>query len=65
MTSVAEADIGALFVNAREAVLARHTLIEMGYPQPKTPIQTDNSTSPGVINSNIQPRPRRTKAMNM
>ena len=31
--------------------------------QPKTPIQTDNSTACGVVNNKIQPR--RTKAMEM
>ncbi len=35
----------------------------MGHPQPKTPIQTDNSMGEGVINNKIQPK--RTKAMNM
>ncbi len=35
----------------------------MGHPQPKTPIQNDNSTAEGVINSKIQPK--RTKAMDM
>jgi hypothetical protein len=35
----------------------------MGHHQPKTPIQTDNSTALGVVNSNIQPR--RTKAMDI
>jgi hypothetical protein len=31
-------------------------LAELGHPQPKTPIQTDNSTAEGVINSKIQPK---------
>ena len=35
----------------------------MGHPQPKTPIQTNNSTAEGVINSKIQPK--RTKLMDM
>jgi hypothetical protein len=35
----------------------------MGHPQPKTPIQTDNSTAEGVINNKIQLK--RTKAMDM
>ena len=35
----------------------------MGHPQPKTPIQTDNSTAKGFINSKIQPK--RTKSMDM
>ena len=63
MSSASEAEIGVLYINAREAVPARHAQIEMGHPQPKTPMQTDNSTALGVINNNIQPR--RTKAMDM
>ena len=63
MSSAAEAEIGALFINAREAIPARMALIEMGHKQPKTPIQTDNTTALGVVNRNLQPR--RTKAMDM
>ena len=63
MSSAAEAEIGALFINAREAIPARTTLEEMGHPQPPTPMQTDNTTALGVVNRNLQPR--RTKAMDM
>ena len=63
MSSAAEAELGALFINAREAVHIRRILTEMGHPQPKTPIQTDNSTAEGVINNTIQPK--RTKSMDM
>ena len=35
----------------------------MGHPQPRTTIQTDNTTAEGVINNKIQPK--RTKAMDM
>jgi hypothetical protein len=63
MASAAEAEVAALFINAREAVHMRRILHEMGHPQPRTPIQTDNSTAEGVINSKI--RPKRTKAMDM
>jgi hypothetical protein len=63
MSSAAEAELGALFLNAKEAVYLRQILIEMGHPQPRTPIQTDNTTAEGVINNKIQPK--RTKAMDM
>ena len=63
MTSAAEAELGALYINAREAVYIRLILERMGHPQPPTPIQTDNSTAEGVINSKVQPK--RTKAMDM
>jgi hypothetical protein len=56
MSSAAEAKLGALYIDARKAVPQRHLLEEMGHPQPPTPIQTDNSTALGVVNSKIQPR---------
>jgi hypothetical protein len=61
VSSVAEAELGALFMNAREAVYLRCILAKMGHLLPKTPIQTNNSTTEGVINSKIQPK--RTKLM--
>eukprot|EP00956_Cyclotella_meneghiniana_P045361 scaffold364543_cov146-Cyclotella_meneghiniana.AAC.1 len=63
MSSAAEAELGALFMNAKTAVPMRKTLEELGHPQPLTPIQTDNSTAYGVINNKIQPKA--TKAMDM
>ncbi len=63
MSSAAEAEIGALFINAKEAVYIRNMLTEMGHPQPPTPIQTDNSTAEGFINNKIQAK--RTKSMDM
>jgi hypothetical protein len=63
MSSVAEAELGALYLNAQEAVYIRQILTEMGHPQPKTPIQTETLTAEGVVNNRIQPK--RTKAMDM
>lgn len=63
MSSAAEAELGALYLNAKEAVYLQQILDEMGYPQPKTPIQTDNTTGEGVINNKIQLK--RNKAMDM
>ncbi len=53
MSSAAEAELGALFINAKEAVHMQRILQEMGHPQPQTPLQTDNSTAEGVINSQV------------
>ena len=61
MASACEAEIGAMFVNAREAVPMRQTLHEMGHPQPKTPMQTDNTAAHQVVSNNVQPK--RTKSM--
>ncbi len=63
MSSAVEAELGALFLNAKEAVYLRQILTKMGHPQPCTPIQTNNTTAEGVINNKIQPK--QTKAMKM
>ena len=55
MTSAAEAELGALYINAREAVYIRNILEAMRHPQPRTPVQTDNSTAEGVVNNKILP----------
>jgi hypothetical protein len=53
MSSAAEAELGALFINAIEAMHMQRILSEMGHPQPQTPIQTDNLTREGVINFQV------------
>jgi hypothetical protein len=63
MASAAKSELATLFVTAREMIPHRQTLIAMGWPQPKTPIQTDNSTAIGVTNKTIVPR--RAKMMDM
>jgi hypothetical protein len=63
MSLAAEAELGALYVNARKAISQCQLLEEIGHPQPPTPMQTDNSTALGVVTSNIWPR--QTKAMDM
>ena len=63
MSSAAEVELGALFLNATEAVYLHQILTEMGHQQPQTPIQTNNTTAEGVINNKIQPKC--TKAMDM
>jgi hypothetical protein len=44
-SSAAEAELGALFLNAKEAKMMRLTLQELDHPQPATPIHIDNSTT--------------------
>ena len=53
MASAAEAELSALYLTAREMVPLRNTLVEMGWPQPNSPIQTDNSTAVGFTNDTI------------
>ena len=61
--SAAEAELGALFVNAKDARIIRLTLEEMGYPQPRTPIHVDNTTVTGIVNNTI--KRQRSRAMEM
>ena len=63
MSSAAEAELGALFINAKTAVPIRKTLKEMGHPQLLTPIQTDNKTAEGLINNKITSK--ETKSIDM
>ncbi len=63
MSSAAEAELGAMYINARKAVEIRIILEEMGHKQPATPIQVDNSTAESIVNKRVQPK--RTKAMDM
>jgi hypothetical protein len=41
MSPAAEAELGALFINAKTAISMRQTLIKLGHPQPHTPIEPD------------------------
>ena len=63
MSSAAEAEMGALYVTAKELVPIRLTLTEMGWKQPVTPIQTDNTTAAGIVNNAIIPK--KSKSMDL
>ncbi len=63
MSSVVEAKLGALFINAKMAVSMRHTLEELGHPQHWTPIQTNNATAHALLTNKILPKAL--KAMDM
>jgi hypothetical protein len=53
MASVADAEWGVLFIATQKILPLRQTLIEMGWPQPPTPVQTDNTTTVGVVNKTL------------
>ncbi len=63
MASAAEAELVALFIATRKMVPHQQTLMDMGWPQPWSLIQTDNSTAVGVTNKTIVPK--RSKMMDM
>ena len=52
-SSAAEAELAGLYICTKEMVPLRNSLEEMGWPQPKSPIQTDNTTALGVANKTI------------
>ena len=53
MSSAAEAEMVGLLITAKTMVSMRQTLIEMGWTQAKSPIQTYNSTAAGATNNEI------------
>jgi hypothetical protein len=55
MASAANSELAAFIFMAREMIPPRQTLISMGWPQLKSPIQTDNSTATGVTNKTVVP----------
>lgn len=63
MASAAEAETNTAFHNAQLAVPIRTMLQDLGHKQPPTPLKTDNTTTLGILNSNI--RQKRSKAFDM
>jgi hypothetical protein len=63
LASATEAELGACFFNAREGVVFRIILHELGHPQPPTPLQVDNSCAAGIVNDTV--KQRRSKAIDM
>jgi hypothetical protein len=54
MSSAAEAEIGAVFLNAKEGAVLRTTLEELGHKQPPIPMETDNNNATGYTNGTIK-----------
>ena len=63
LSSATEAEMGALFYDAKDAAWLRTTLEDLGHPQPLTPIQMDNACAAGIINETV--KQRRSKAIDM
>ena len=63
MSSAAEAEIGAAYINGQESVQILILILKLGHPQPAIPIQVDNSTANGFANDNI--KQKLLKAMNV
>jgi hypothetical protein len=63
MLSTAEAELAALFINAKAAVSMRQMLKELSHTQMQTLMQTNNSTAHALITNKILPKVL--KAMDM
>jgi hypothetical protein len=63
ISSAAEAEIGAVFINENEGAVLGTTLDELGHNHPPTPMETDNTTAIGYINGTI--KQKSTKVMTM
>jgi hypothetical protein len=59
LASASEAETDRLFYNGQEATTIRIILLEMGYPQPPTPLQTENMTAAGIVNRTVKQRPQK------
>ena len=49
----AESEMTALYITAKKMIPLQNTLTEMGWPQPQTPIQKDNSTVAEFTNKTV------------
>jgi hypothetical protein len=61
--SAAEAELGALFLNAKEAKIMCLMLEELGHLQPPTTIHVDNSTTIGIVNNTVKRQKSRSMEM--
>jgi hypothetical protein len=61
--SAAEAELGALFMWAKEGRIHRLTLKELGHPQPPTPIHCNNITAADIANGTV--KRQRSRSMEM
>jgi len=63
LSSAAEAELGALFLNAQALCPICTALQELGHLQPATPLQTDNNTASDIANDTV--KHKCSKAMDM
>jgi hypothetical protein len=54
VASAVEAELGALFLNCKQATIFQLMLEEMGHPQPPTPVHCNNSTTVGIANNTVK-----------
>jgi len=54
VSSAAEAELGALFLNCKEGKILRLILKELGHPQSATPVHCDNKTAVSIASNTIK-----------
>lgn len=62
-SSTAESELAALFMNAKQAIPMRQTLIDLDHKQPLVDIITDNSIAAGIVNQTM--KQNKSRVMNM
>jgi hypothetical protein len=54
LSSVMEAEVAGTFVNVKEGVNVRNILNNIGHPQPRTPLLTENLTTFGIVSEKMK-----------
>ena len=54
VSSAAEAELVVLFHHVQTMIPLRTTLEELGHQQPPTPLETDNTTALGIVDSTVK-----------
>ena len=54
VASAAEAELDALYHNCQTGIIFCLTLVDMGHPQPKTPVHCNNANAVGIANNTIK-----------
>jgi hypothetical protein len=65
LSSASEAETAAIFLNCKATLPLRVSLEEMGHPQPKTPVTTDNTTAVGLIQKTMIPKKAKSNDMRL
>ena len=61
LSSALKAETAAIFYNCKGALPLRVSLKEMGRPQPKIPVTTDNTTAVGLLYKSNDPQKSQVK----
>jgi hypothetical protein len=54
VASAAKAKLGALLLTCQERIIIHLTLEDLGHPQPKIPVHSNNAKAIGITNNTIK-----------